>query len=343
MGIQTETRRIDALSKSLQKMKKTTATACLRCDQLTQRARQLDSLTSPASDASSMLSKASKNLGATLVLMKDAREKFDTIVDCEPAIDRMHRGVVHMQNEKSGKTGGKKGAAVAARHNPFGDKNSEKEKNVILTEQDVYSAADSMEIIRDAYEYFIDRRHWRSTANSLSSLERVHEMGVSSMCILESFHLIDSGQAVRIKRVVKQEGESQVTPANETAQQVRTTSVFARHFVHFHVSHSVVLLSQHSLFWRCFRRPAIDWRRRCRIGTCCEVLGSSRNTSPLKRDWSESYVGSLNASEAMAFSWAHRTGTNHRVWPTTLVIPPTALCGPKRLGAECIQTWFSAP
>jgi len=203
-------------------MKKTTATACLRCDQLTQRARQLDSLTSPASDASSMLSKASKNLGATLVLMKDAREKFDTIVDCEPAIERMHRGIVYMQNEKSGKNGGKKGAAVAARHNPFGsEKSSDKEKNVILTEQDVYSAADSMEIIRDAYEYFIDRRHWRSTANSLSSLERVHEMGVSSMCILESFHLIDSGQAVRIKRVVKKEGESQVTPANETAQQTR--------------------------------------------------------------------------------------------------------------------------
>ena len=135
-----------------------------------------------------------------------------------------------MQNEKSGKNGGKKGTAVAARHNPFGDKNSEKEKNVILTEQDVYSAADSMEIIRDAYEYFIDRRHWRSTANSLSSLERVHEMGVSSMCILESFHLIDSGQAVRIKRVVKQEGESQVTPANETAQQVRPSSVFCLSF-----------------------------------------------------------------------------------------------------------------
>jgi len=221
MGIQTETRRIGALNKSLQKMKKTTATASLRCEQLTQRARQLDSLTSPASDASSMLSKASNNLGKTLVLMKDAREKFDTIVDCEPAIERMHRGVVHLQEEKSGKNGGKK-VAGAARHNPFGDnKNSEKEKSVILTEQDVYAAADSMEIIRDAYEYFIDRRHWRSTANSLSSLERVHEMGVSSMCILESFHLIDSGQAVRIKRVVKKEGESRTTPANETAQQTR--------------------------------------------------------------------------------------------------------------------------
>jgi hypothetical protein len=44
------------------------------------------------------------------------------------------------------------------------------------------------------------------------------------MCILESFHLIDSGQAVRIKRVVKQEGEEQITPANETAQQVSDDS-----------------------------------------------------------------------------------------------------------------------
>lgn len=216
--IQTETRRVEALNRSLQKMKTTTATACLRCEQLTKRARQLDSLTSPASDASSMLSKASNNLAATLVLMKDAREKFDTIVDCEPAIDRLHRGVVHIQNERSGKNGAKKGAS-AARHNPF-DKNSEKEKNVILTEQDVYAAADSMEIVRDAYEYFIDHRHWRSTGNSLSSLERVHLMGVTSMCILESFHLIDSGQALRLKRVVKQE-ESQVTPARETAQQTR--------------------------------------------------------------------------------------------------------------------------
>jgi len=151
--------------------------------------------------------------------MKDAREKFDTIVDCEPAIDRLHRGVVHMQNERSSKKGA---GGAAARHNPFGDsKTSEKEKSVVLTEQDVYAAADSMEIIRDAYEFFMDRKHWRSTSNSLASLERVHQMGVSSMCILESFHLIDSGQAVRIKRVVKQEGDNGVTSANETAQQTR--------------------------------------------------------------------------------------------------------------------------
>jgi len=74
MGLQTESRRIDALNKRLQKMKSITSTACIRCEQLTKRARQLDSLTSPASDASSMLSKASNNLGDTLILMKDARE-----------------------------------------------------------------------------------------------------------------------------------------------------------------------------------------------------------------------------------------------------------------------------
>ena len=185
------------------------------CDQLTKRARQLDSLTSPASDASSMLSKASNNLGSTLVLMNEAREKFDTIRDCEPAIERLKRGVVQMQNEKAGK-------AKKARRNPFED--GEKDTNIVLSEQDVYAAADSMEIIRDAYEFFIDRKHWRSTAGALASLERVHQMGVSSMCILASFHLMDAGQAVRIKRIVKQEGEAHITPATETAEQV------SRHF-----------------------------------------------------------------------------------------------------------------
>jgi len=213
MGASTEAqRRIDALEKALGKMKKSTTEACLCCDQLTKRSRQLDSLTSPASDASGLLSKASTNLGSTLALLNEAREKFDTIRDCEPAIERLKRGVVQMQNEKNGKT-------TKVRRNPFED--GEKDSTVVLSEQDVYAAADSMEIIRDAYDFFIERKHWRSTAASLASLERVHQMGVSSMCILASFHLLDSGQAVRMKRVVKQEGESHVTPANETAEQVR--------------------------------------------------------------------------------------------------------------------------
>ena len=211
MGATTESQRHrDALGKALAKMKKSTDEACLCCDQLTKRSRQLDSLTSPASDASGLLSKASNNLGSTLALLNEAREKFDTIRDCEPAIERLKRGVVQIQNEKNGKT-------TKTRRNPFED--GEKDLAVVLSEQDVYAAADSMEIIRDAYDFFVDRKHWRSTAASLASLERVHQMGVSSMCILASFHLLDSGQAVRMKRVVKQEGELQVTAATETAEQ----------------------------------------------------------------------------------------------------------------------------
>jgi exocyst complex protein 7 len=214
MGSSTESqRRIDALSKAIQKMKGSTAEAALCCGQLTKRARQLDSLTSPASDASSMLSKASNNLGATLVIMKDAREKFDTVRDCEPAIERLHRGVLDLQREKSG-------ARDKAQRNPF-EKDGADKSAVVLSEQDIYAAADSMEIIRDAYEYFIERKQWRSTTGSLGSLERVHQMGVSSMCILESFHLLDAGQSVRLKRVVKQEGDDNITPGNETAHQVR--------------------------------------------------------------------------------------------------------------------------
>lgn len=198
-----------------------------------------------------MLSKASNNLGATLVLMKDAREKFDTIRDCEPAIERLKRGVMQMQNDKSGKT-------KKARRNPF-EADGEKEKNVVLSEQDVYAAADSMEIIRDAYEYFIERKNWRSTAAALASLERVHQMGVSSMCILASFHLIDSGQAVRIKRIVKQEGEDQITAANETAAQVRK---IVAAFALFNTRPYLTCLTTLCC------RLAIVCRQRCRIGIC---------------------------------------------------------------------------
>ena len=218
-------RRISSLDKALANLKRSTNDATRCCDQLTKRARQLDSLTSPASDASSLLSKASNNLGATLVLMKDAREKFDTIRDCEPAIERLHRGVQQLQKEHNEK---KEGAqkSKAAKHNPFGDKDAASGSGAVVTlsEQDIYAAADSMEIIRDAYEFFIERKNWRSTAGCLASLERVHQLGVSSMCLLVNFHLVDSGQAARLKRIVKQEGEEHITPGNETAHQVREIS-----------------------------------------------------------------------------------------------------------------------
>jgi exocyst complex protein 7 len=243
MGASTESqRRIKALSKALGKMKSSTSEACRCCDQLTKRARQLDSLTSPASDASSMLSKASNNLGSTLVLMKDGREKFDTVRDCEPAIEKLHRGVLDLQSGKSA------GGIKKARRNPFEDENK---ATVVLSEQDIYAAADSMEIIRDAFEYFIGQKHWRSTDGALASLERVHHMGVSSMCILASCHLIDAGHAVRIKRVIKQEGETHVTPGNETAQQVRHYIILARNkkcIVKYYYHYCIVALTRHFFF-----------------------------------------------------------------------------------------------
>jgi hypothetical protein len=322
MGATTESqRRIDALGKALKKMKSSTTEACICCDQLTKRARQLDSLTSPASDASSLLSKASNNLGSTLVLMNEAREKFDTIRDCEPAIERLKRGVVQMQNEKAGK-------AKKARRNPFED--GEKDSSVVLSEQDVYAAADSMEIIRDAYDFFIERKHWRSTAAALASLERVHQMGVSSMCILASFHLLDSGQAVRIKRVVKQEGEAHITPATETAEQVSTTSVSFLHWCMAALEIRVLILSSF-LLSVIISRLESACRQPCKIETCYVALVNMKSINRSNLVWSENCVVSLRPWVAMATNWDRGPRTNLLVWPITLAFQPTESFERRRL------------
>ncbi len=71
-----------------------------------------------------------------------------------------------------------------------------------LTEQDVYAAADSMEIIRDAYSFFLGRPNWKSTPSAIGGLERVHQLGVDGMCMLIKSHLTSAGPAIRIKRVM---------------------------------------------------------------------------------------------------------------------------------------------
>lgn len=188
--------RIDALSASLGKMRSTTLEATRCCDQLSKRAHQLDSLTSPASGASSMLSRANNNLAATLVLMKDAREKFDTVGDCEPAIELLHKGVKDMEDKRAQQ----------------GRKKMMKGR-VVLTEQDVYAAGDSMEILRDAYDYFLEKKHWSSAPVALGDLERVHKMGVEAMCNLISTHLMTSGPGARLKRGAKRNDASSETAA----------------------------------------------------------------------------------------------------------------------------------
>jgi exocyst complex component 7 len=203
-------RRTQMLSACLQKMESTTTDAYRCCDLLTKRARQLDSLTSPASDASSMLSRANANLAAALLLMKDAREKFDTVNDCEPAIERLHKGVMELEEKRE--AGGRTKGTFKNR--------------IMLTEQDVYAAADAMEILRDTYSYFIQRKSWRSAPTTLSGLERVHKMGMDAMCLLTTSHLKAAGQAVRPKRNVKKEGIV-IAPTEETAKQVRQTYQFA--------------------------------------------------------------------------------------------------------------------
>ena len=195
-------RRTVVLMKALKKMDTTTSDALRCCDMLTKRARQLDSLTSPASDASSMLSRANANLAATVVLMKDAREKFDTVSDCEPAIERLHKGVRDMEEMRQA---GKGKSTIRNR--------------VILTEQDIYAAGDSLEILRDAFDYFSLRNSWRSTPTTLGELERVYKQGLEGLGMLVASHLKKAGQAVRPKRHLKKDAPF-IPPTDETAQQV---------------------------------------------------------------------------------------------------------------------------
>jgi exocyst complex protein 7 len=199
---------LDVLQANLQKMDRTT-TAATRCaDHLANRARQLDALTSPASDASSMLSRANANLAATLVLLKDAREKFDTVADCEPALERLYKGVATLEEGRNRQKGTSGTSGLMS-------------QRVLLTEQDVYAAADSMEILRDAHRYFAQHTSWRSTPNTLAGIERIYKMGEDSMALLEGLHLKGAGPAIRPTR--KQ--SHLVPPSRETAEQVSPSMV----------------------------------------------------------------------------------------------------------------------
>ena len=73
-----------------------TASSC--CKGLSRRSRQLDSLTSPASETSASLTQASRNLTAPLALLRDDREKFDTVAVCEPSIERLNEGASELRN-----------------------------------------------------------------------------------------------------------------------------------------------------------------------------------------------------------------------------------------------------
>jgi hypothetical protein len=268
-GMTESQRRINSLAKALENIQGSTVEGGTYCDSLHRRVKHLDSLTSPASDASAILTQASENLASTLSLMKDAREKFDTVSDCAPAITRLQNGARKMclkakqkqASRSASKAAGLKsaGAGAASRRNMrasnrqslksmtdmntdnmaanfMPEKNDEVEgsddeyeddeddedddnNNMDLwgggsgnpatdefssytSEQDVYAAADSMEIIRDSFDYFLQHKRWKSTPTTLRDLERVHKEGVDAFCLLVTAHLTAAGPAVRMKAVL---------------------------------------------------------------------------------------------------------------------------------------------
>lgn len=216
------------LSKALNLHATSTTAASSCCTGLTRRSRQLDSLTSPASETSASLTLASTNLTATLALLRDAREKFDTVADCEPSIERLNEGARELKNRNE---------MGAHQSRTFNVPNANDDRSILdvantkrssmafgpmtvadddtltiagtiqggsyYTEQDVYAAADSMEIIRDAYAFFQQRSSWKSTPAALGGLERVHQIGVDGMCSLVGSHLTMTGPAVRMKRSIR--------------------------------------------------------------------------------------------------------------------------------------------
>jgi exocyst complex protein 7 len=85
--------------------------------------------------------------------MKDARDKYDAVADCEPAIERLLQGATEALEARQ---------KNSSKHESKGE-SADSTTGGSLTEQDVYAAADSMEIIRDAYNYCQQRPKWRST------------------------------------------------------------------------------------------------------------------------------------------------------------------------------------
>lgn len=218
--------RIHSLGVSLSSIERCTTEAGRCCDTISRLARQLDSLTSPASDASAILTQASENLASTLWRIKDAREKFDTVPDCEPAIQRLASGAkeameasisIHQRNATAAAISSTPNAVSSAagatslnRRGGISSGGGEEDDEIdaalfsnklstFLTEQDIHAAADSMDILRDAYAYFLERPKWKSSPSTLRNIERVHREGVNSMALLLKAILTAAGPACRLK------------------------------------------------------------------------------------------------------------------------------------------------
>jgi exocyst complex protein 7 len=145
-------------------------------------------------------------------LLRDSREKFDTVVDCEPSIERLYRGAKEAAETRERRDHTNNIYNVpddtvslidGKRYFHDDDTMTLATLNgtvIGLTEQDVYAAADSLEIIRDAHIYFQKRPRWNASKTALTGLQRVHQLGADGMCMLIKFHLISAGPAIRMKR-----------------------------------------------------------------------------------------------------------------------------------------------
>jgi hypothetical protein len=207
---------IAQLEDALLNLNSTTTRALSTSHTLSRRSRYLSTLTSPATETSTSLTQASTNLTSTLALLRDAREKFDTALDCEPSIDRLYRGAKDLTDARNRRDRPSNIYNVPNDTNSIIDNMGRRNFNdddtmtiatlngtiIGLTEQDVYAAADSLEIIRDAHLFFNERSSWKSSKSALTNLERVHQLGVDGMCMLIKCHLHHAGPAIRIKRAL---------------------------------------------------------------------------------------------------------------------------------------------
>jgi len=241
-------RRIDALASALSTLQNQTNTASHLSTLIIQRSRYLNTLTSPASDASAKITQASQNLVQTMTKMREAREKFDTIQETEPHIKHLYEGAKELQAlrrkiatelEKKKKTREQQASAARSRkqslvsgfmpeedplHDGPGGKDDDDDDDLqtplactgSLTEQDVYTAADAMDLIRDAYVFFQQNKNWKSSPAALGGLERVYQQGVDGMCALTKSHLQSAGPPVRFKKVM-----GDVEMRHETPTQTR--------------------------------------------------------------------------------------------------------------------------
>ena len=131
------------------------------------------------------------------------------------------------------------------------------EDDLLITEQDVYAAADALELLKDTYGYFtghdeddilhknkidpfqdkgaiLDRRRWKSTASTLRNIEHAHERGVDGMGLLIKAHLLKAGPAIRMKRPLVARGDVTITtvvdPRADTGKGTSSSSIMQVHY-----------------------------------------------------------------------------------------------------------------